>query len=186
MRKIVFILLTFAFALMIMNGCVAVRKYELKDGYELLNSGEMDSARQVFENILSSSEDPRILSQAYEGLGWVEVVSGEYQTAILKFNQALDLDPNMEDAIYGLIICEWSLKNWNDLAKQGEAFSKKTSKSYTFTKLQKYRSDWNEIMELLLASYVILGEDQKSKELMDELPSTQFTESIRRAMNCEF
>ena len=185
MRRFILPLLSIIVLMVMMNGCVAVKKYELKDGYDRLNSEDVESARKTFENIISETGDPLILSQAYEGLGWVYIVMDDLHRAESYFNESLSQNSSNTDAMYGMMICGWISKDWRKLEEWGETFRGKAGKSYSFTKVQKYSTNWDEVMKLLLVCYAILGENEKVVDLLEELPADDFTNSIRRAVNGE-
>jgi tetratricopeptide (TPR) repeat protein len=95
MKKIRLLLL---FALIIAGGCTGWAVDSTEEGWDAFEDGDLDQARENFEDAISWAPS---YADAYNGLGWCDLLEDELPDALEEFRQALENEPDLIDASAG-------------------------------------------------------------------------------------
>jgi tetratricopeptide (TPR) repeat protein len=93
-------------------------KYKLSAVYNnlgivQLSLGDVDKAEQNFIKTIETEEQPGLLYKAHSNLGWIYYIKQDYEKAILKFNEALKLNPDHSYSYKGLGDVYFKLKEYD-------------------------------------------------------------------------
>lgn len=71
---------------------------ELDRGWDYLEAGSLDEARQVGETLVQAQPD---VAEGYVLLGMLDGIAGDPEEALARYQRALELDPELVDALIG-------------------------------------------------------------------------------------
>lgn len=154
----------------------------LTNGYNALKNFDLNSAENYFIIILNNSKNLNELSEASEGLGWVNLLKENYSSAENYFNNSLSYNSQNVDAYLGLMIIAWENGNWKDLIFAGQNFKSYAPDSYTFQALPGVKITWLDCIELLAMGYFMENQIELLNQLAEDLPSDDFIRKLWEAI----
>jgi len=181
MKKLILLVLG-SIILMFLTSCNSSIN-SLNDGYKYLKNGDLNTAENYFIIVLKSSNDSSELSEASEGLGWINLLKDLYSIAKIYFNQSIFYNPQNVDAYLGLTITNWEMTNWNNMISAAQHFKQLAETSYKFQKLPQVEISWSDCMKLLAMGYFLENHLDELSQLINQLPSDDFTKTLQEVIN---
>lgn len=181
MKKIFFVSI-FACLLFILWACEKKIDY-LSNGYDALKNWDLNSAENYFIIVLNNSKNQNELSEASEGLGWVNLLKENYSSAENYFNNSLSYNSKNVDAYLGLMITYWENGRWENLIFAGQDFENLAPDSYKLQILPGIEITWLDCMELLAMGYFMENQIDLLNQLSENIPSDDFIRKLQEAVN---